>query len=198
MSDEWGVGNNTEEKAFAMAKVGSKLVELILGEHPHSRSDNNIYARWPSGRIDGFDGHRIIVKVEIEEENYLKQSELSGDEIRRGGVGKISFNGVQIYEFFHRDAEEALIRARGLVQKLKDSEARLWEPDKLIGRKIYYRETPAVIDSVILEQGCVMIRTEDGQKFPEPCWRKGEDFGPEPESRIKEDVLSPHIWWFRD
>src|SRR6266550_5734358 len=93
MTDKWGVGNKKDEKAFAKTFVGSREVELFFGEFPHSRSDNNIYARWPDGRIDEFDGHRVLVSVELSMKNYLKESELSGDEIRKGGSCLIKFNG---------------------------------------------------------------------------------------------------------
>jgi len=46
MEEQWGVGAKASAKAFMQTKVGKETVELIHGEHPHSRSDNNIYARW--------------------------------------------------------------------------------------------------------------------------------------------------------
>jgi hypothetical protein len=167
---EWGIGNKKDDKAFATASVGTTQVELVFGEHPHSRQDHNIYARYPDGRIENFDGHRILTRIEIGETNYLKESELSGDEIRKGGYGKIFFDGIQCYEFFHRDAEWACLRAKQLVAELKEHSsgwANKKNRDKLVGRKVFWERTPAIIKSLIVDQGCVILEPESGM-FPSP------------------------------
>jgi hypothetical protein len=196
-NDQWGVGNVKDPKGFDKAMVGREQATLIFGEHPHSRCDNNIYARFSDGRIEGFDGFRTLVKVEIEEYNYLKTSELSGNEVRKGGTAKIYFDGQCCYEFFHRDAKWALTTANRLIDEIRDK-CPDWckkdSRDKLIGKKIFYREIPAVIERLIVEQGCLIIKPEDGDVFPPPCYDKDR----EQSDIVKVEVTSPHIWWYRD
>jgi hypothetical protein len=70
------------------------------------------------------------------------------------------------------------------------------ERDRLVGRKVFYREVPAIITALVVDQGCVMISTEDGKPFPPPVYRDAGD-DDEAENTIKDEVLSPHIWWHR-
>ena len=197
MSERFGVGNAADSKAFGTAQIGKQTAELILGEHPHSRSDNNVYARYPGGRIEEFDGHLILTRVEIEEYNYLKQSGLSGDEVRKGGTCRIFFNGKQVYEFFFREVERAFHRAASVVDALKESPSSMWESEKLLGRKIYYRDHPAIITSVIAEQGCIIVEP-DGCVFSTPPWALQDGYPAGNSQSVKTEVISPDIWWFRD
>ncbi len=50
--NNWGVGDCADAKAFDTAIVNGRSVDLIHGEHPHSRSDNTTYARF-KGRGSG-------------------------------------------------------------------------------------------------------------------------------------------------
>jgi hypothetical protein len=202
---KWGIGDKVDAKAFDTTTVEGRIVELVFGEHPHSRSDNNMYARDPmSGQIHDFDGHRRLIDVRIESSNYLKESSLSGDEVRKSVSGTIFSDGTQVYEFGHRDPAAALLMAHGLVVKLGEHESGWLNADnrmRMPGRKIYYHEIPATIVALIEEQGCVMISTEpgieptirgqDAADLWEDC-RDGDHY------TVKDDVLSPHIWWWRD
>src|SRR5262245_54628123 len=112
MSEEkWGYGDPQDKKPWGKAIMGRpgrpRPMDLLWGEHPHSRSNNNIYAREGDGEIYGFDGHRILIDVTIRSNNYLKSSYYSGDEIRKGGSGAIIADGEQVYEFFFRDPQWA-------------------------------------------------------------------------------------------
>lgn len=197
----WGIGDKVNTPKFGDVLIGSnrfgqESAELVFGEFPHSRSDNNIYVRFANGQITGFDGFRVITTIEIEEYNYLKSSGLSGDEIRKGGTCKIYFDGLQCWEFFHRGATEACLTAREIVKKLSEHESS-WsvrsERVKLKGRKVYYREQPAVVESLITEQGCVILKAVDSQ-FKNPIYDKDREV----DDTVKCDVLDKNIWWFRD
>lgn len=200
MTDQWGVGSKAQDKAFDTAKLqNGETVELVFGEHPHSRRDNNIYARWSDGRVEAFDGHRIRTRVELEEWNYLKMSGLSGNEVREGGTGNIYFNDRLVHSFFFRRIESALRQAERLVEQLKDHPARLWEwrdgHPSIIGRKVYYHGIPATVKTWWADQGAVCLSAAAPEStFPRMPWHDRE----EPEAEIKDDLLSPHIWWFRD
>jgi hypothetical protein len=179
---------------FRTAKVGNEIVELIAGEHPHSRSDNKHYARFADGRIEGFDGHSVVTRVDLREYNYLKQSGLSGDEVRKGGTGKIYFDDVLCYEFFFRDIQHALTQAGSLIPKLHEVN---WsdraQRNKLKGRKVYYRDQPAIVESLIVDQGCVILIPEATSGFRPPAWDQDRET-----DHVKCEVIDPHIWWWRD
>lgn len=204
MNERWGVGNKKDNKAFETGKLGDGTsYELIFGEHPHSRQDSNIYARFEDGEIIGFDGHRILMQIEFETYNYLKTSYLSGNEIRKGGECKIYLNGKICYTFGFRDIFEALLMARSKLHDLTSLPVQLWQDnyDNLIGRKVYYKNKPGVITHFFGDQGAVIIQFEDGHKRPlEPYeaedLKKGESVEPL-EDDVKDDILSPHIWWHR-
>lgn len=90
MTDEkWGAGDPSKWSDHGTVKVGNREYPLIYGEHPHSTNDNKHYITGMGKEPVGFDGHRIQLGVQIEEANYLKESHLSGDEVRKGGSAKI-------------------------------------------------------------------------------------------------------------
>lgn len=211
IDERWGVGDKADSRSFDTTTVGDRIVELIHGEHPHSRRDNNTYARDPqSGVVHEFDGHRRLIDVRIESNNYLKSSDLSGDQIRRSVNVSIWSDGTQVYETFHRDVQAACLKAHHLVGVLSEHESGWLSADeriRLSGRRVYYHDTPATITGLVEEQGAVMIRIEPqdaqgirvrGKEITED-WEDWEDW----EDRdggytVKDDVLSPHIWWWRN
>lgn len=182
--------------------------ELVMDELPHSTSDNNIFARFKGGKVEAFDGHRVRAKIEVEEYNYLKESGLSGNEVREGCEVKLYLDDHMVYGFFHRNAADALLMARQKLGAIKEVISRLLiksgdDPVKaLAGRKVYYRDTPATIKHYFPEQGAAVFEAEEGHKFPLPAHMK-EDNVPsvperESETSVKDDILSEHIWWWRD
>jgi hypothetical protein len=206
---KFGVGNAANEKAFDTATLGrgehARTVDLIFGEHPHSYSENNIYARYRDGRIEEFDGHRIQVRIELETYNYLKESELSGDEIRKGGEGKIFINGEPTDSWFFRDITKALDSAKARLATIMDHPLQLWdkaERAKIVGRKVYYDNTPATVKYFFDDQGCVVLEPEPGFHFPIPAYEleeaKEQNRIPErDEETVKLEITSNSIWWWR-
>ena len=59
-------------------------------------------------------------EVTIRIQERWKESELSGDQIRKGGSASIIADGVEVYEFFFRDPMWALLRAHHVVGKLQE------------------------------------------------------------------------------
>lgn len=204
MSDEtkWGIGSAKDAKAFDTIELHGSTYDLIFGEYPNSRQDNNIYARSPSGNIEGFDGHRLCWRVEVEEHNYLKESELSGDEIRKGGSFKLYVNGECIYEGFCRSVEYGMDAAKRMMATLGEVAGGDWlrakDRDRLVGRQIYYHGVPAVVTSLIVDQGCIIIQAAEGHKLKPPVWEGDpEDWELDHQDGVKDEVTSPHIWWWR-
>ena len=197
--DQWGPGDPNKWSDHGSVVVGNRRYPLIYGEHPHSRSDNRHYANMGGREPVGFDGHRILVSVTLGSSNYLKSSHLSGDEVRKGGSGKIIADGEIVFEFFFRDIHYALRKADQIITELMEHSSG-WmvkdQRDALIGRAVFYRDTPAIIASLVVDQGCVMIQTADGRPFAPPVWSDDEDHY-EGENTVKVEVTDPHIWWFR-
>ena len=194
--EKWGVGNAINEKAFDTVKMGEDNLELFFGEYPHSRQDNNIYARTPKGSIYGFNGHRMPIKIEIEEFNYLKTSELSGDEIRKGCKIKVYADGIQIFDNFARNYENGYRIAHDFIIKLEEMWS--WFPKKTeeqIRRTIGYREQLCKIDRFIINQGCMILKTLDDKPFKKFLWEDDEGMD-EKENTIKVEITDPNITWF--
>lgn len=209
MEDNWGFGNG-ETKPFREVIIGkNKVCGLHQGEHKHSSQDNKFYVKiGDSGTQDdyvGFNGHWNLVDVQFESSNYLKSSYLSGDEVRKTGMCKIFSDRIQVYEFFYRELNWALIKAANVISQLEEH-ASWWmrkdERAKLVGRKVYYHDEPAIITSIIEEQGCVILKPDGMEVFKDPIWlledkKDGQLWDMDERSSVKDDVLSPHIWWFR-
>lgn len=196
MSEQnWGVGNEADSKSFATAVVGKENVELIFGEHPHSRQDNNIYARYKNGEVQEFDGHRLCFKIEIEEYNYLKTSGLSGNEIRKGCSGKLFVNGVQCYDTFHRNYDSCYQNVKKFISDMEMYWS--WFPfdtQSMIGKIIGYREQLFKIDYIIVDQGSMILKTVDGRPRKRFLWEDEKEF--EPEDSVKVEITSDAITWY--
>lgn len=200
MSDQWGVGDQADAKAFDTVPEG----ELIFGEHPHSRRDDNIYLRRPSGEIIPFDGHRRLIDVDIKSSNYLKESEYSGDEIRKSVTGSIIVDGVKLVEIFGREVQQVMKWVDRAIDEYSEHPSRWFDKkarEALVGRKIFYHDQPATIKRIIEDQGAIIIECPPNFKPPirdeedEDGW---DDWKVDGHYEVKDDVLSPHIWWWRN
>lgn len=200
--DQWGVGDQKDAKAFDIVPQG----ELIFGQFPHSRNDNNVYLRRPDGSIEDFDGFRRLIDIEIKSSNYMKESYYSGDEVRKSVIGKIFVDGVCLVEEFGRDPVHMMRRLESLIEKYQEHESQWFnakERQKLIGRKIYYHDQPATIVRLIEDQGCIIVATEPDFKVPrnnhdDDDYDYWDDWKKDDHYEVKTEVLDPHIWWWRD
>ncbi|MEW6126705.1 MAG: hypothetical protein AB1757_06680 [Acidobacteriota bacterium] len=146
--------------------------------------------------VDGipFNGHRILWSFSYEPYTYLKESELSGEEWRKGGTIHYFRNGEQVFEEFCREPDYASRRILTTLPKLMEFD---W--NKLVkGTKIYWRETPALIDYVMLDQGAFTVVVDGADRFPDHVWAKEDWEKLEDPTRVKIDIFDPHIWWWRD
>lgn len=203
MSDQWGPGDLSKARSLShKALIGKNRepVELFFGEHPHSRQDNDIYAKMPDGEIVGFDGHRPLIEFCFVPVNYVKRSELSGDEIRKGGEVKFLFDGVLVYSEFCREYGRALEIIGYKIPLLLEHPIGhdLREPEKIVGRKVYYRDVPAVVGKYDPEEGTVTLVPERGHEFKAPARYNDDDNPPfEAQTYDRVDIFSAHVWWFR-
>jgi hypothetical protein len=198
--DNWGAGDRSKWSDHGTVMVGRNRYPLIYGENPHSRQDNRHYVDFGQKEPIGFDGHRVLIDVHLESSNYVKESHYSGDEVRKGGSGKILADGVVVWEFFFRDPQWALRHADHLIGKLSEHSS-AWlsktERERLVGRKIFYDRTPAVISRLIEDQGCIIIKPDGPDRFPKPIYATTDSDDYEDASSLKIEVLDQKIWWFR-
>lgn len=203
--EHWGPGSPEEIKQarrFEQGYLGEdpsdagQQYALFFGAHPHSRRDDNTYAEMKEGgAVYGFNGHRVQIRVELQTHNYLKESELSGDEIRKGGEVKLFFNGFCVWKAFCRDPQRALLEVRGKIEQLSEHPLPLHDANRVsewIGRTVYYHLTPAQIEHIY--DGEVVLRCLSPDGFPPKPWMEHEDWL-EYRDRARVSLDSPHIWW---
>jgi hypothetical protein len=200
----WGVGDKADAKPFdrVVFPGGGRELELIHGQYPHSRSDNNTYARDERGSIDAWDGHRWPVAVRIAEGNYLKTSGLSGDEWRGSCIADVSVSGVHVYQLRGRDWLPVMSQLPPLISKILAHPVRFWDAGErekqLVERKVWYQDQAAVVTRWNAENGVFLV--PDGTWFfRTPGYEDNEDAWQEDYGRgLYCDVLSDSIFWWRD
>ncbi len=118
---------------------------------------------------------------------------MSGDEWRKGGNIKFFKNNIQVFEDFCREPERAAIRILHLLPKLQEFN---W--DKLVkGEKIYWRNVPALVDYIMLEQGAFMVIPDGDYTFPNRLWDDEDWQKLEDPKNVKVDIFDKDIWWYR-
>ena len=202
----WGVGDREHAKSFAQTVLDDgTVIELIHGEHPHSRQTNTVYARMPDGRVECFDGYRNPMSVEIREFNYMKRSSLTDNEVRKGVQWRIwqrRPDNVQrlLWTGFARTMDQGIRDAQVTLDQLAaPHESHYGTPhEDIVGSKVYYRSDLCVIDTLMTPemnsaQGpSVLLRTLDGQPFTPPPWA---DEHYERGDILRVELFSPHICW---
>lgn len=167
--------------------------------------------RWADVSGDGshwslFEGHHVQIDIELHTSNRREVNDWKGrDEIRAEGTWTLALNRQQIWEGFMRSNPlDQLLEIRRIAQGLIEHDAIDWRSgiplaEQFLGRRVYYRDTPAVVSSVsCLDQGCVMLTPVGAAQFPIPAWGLDKDDYCNDEPEAKVDLLYPHVWWWRD
>jgi hypothetical protein len=144
-----------------------------------------------------FNGHYQIFSFGYEAKNYLKESELSGDEYRKGGNVWISRNGVKVYSEFCRTQERALNLIHEFLPKIMDFDFNML----VVGRKVYHGGVESILES-LCSNGEIFLRTEDGKSYEiygEKKESMKEDANYEDEWKDKDRVhfTDSRIYWYR-
>jgi hypothetical protein len=169
----------------------------------YSDTTNDGEAHWSS-----FQGHHICVDVDIRQVNEREVNSWKGrDEVRGRTYAKVLFNKEPVYEISRGDLSRTLLQLQvvipelmqlpALTEYLKSKMLGHGTGNSLIGRKVFYQNHPGIIKSFIGEQGCVMIEADPGP-WPTPAWAIGNEDMHEGNENVKTNILSPHIWWYRD
>jgi hypothetical protein len=148
-----------------------------------------------------FNGSAPTWGVIFEETNYFGKRS-----IKQGGNCYITRNNKKFYEVMGRDVNYCLSKAQYLLVQIQEHpisfSSKNWK-NELIGRLIYFYDDPAIVTSVIEDQGCLWI--EPDRKLINSFSPKQRDLNDEDchwyeefKNGCKVDYLDPHIWWFRN
>ena len=158
--------------------------------------------------LDGisFRGHHQEWRFEFIPETYLKESELSGDQWRKGGTVRIFLNDDCVCEDFCRTEDRAMIM---LTKKLDDLKCFFEMPpvsienwkEEIVGRKIYHAGVPSIVERYCGE-GEIIVRTEDGSDYEIYGYKKEEKkndpyFKDEWKDKDRVHITDMRIDWYR-
>jgi hypothetical protein len=165
-------------------------------------------AEMASGELVEFRGHVVQVTVTIQTANRLfrpiGESWHNTPQIQPSGRASIAFNNISVYGFIFADITDALRKADSSILRLLDLPCiDKWDregiEEALLGRRIYYYEQPAKIATWYGADGSVFLHPDNEErKFLPFSWERGVPDFQQPNEGIKEDILSPHINWFRN
>lgn len=116
------------------------------------------------------------------------------------GTVKIFSDDYQVYGFKFTTFEGAiskLAKVRELLDRFPVSLGGRADCEILVGRKVYWREFPAIISDFDGERGRVRLTADNTEKcFVVAPWERDEK--PDHFAMVWEDLLSPKIYWFRE
>lgn len=109
----------------------------------------------------------------------------------------ITRNGEDFYDDCY-SIEEVLTKINRLKEHPISFNSINWK-DEIIGRKIWWRSQPAIIDRYVNKQAAIIIKPDGIDKFKIPAeYRKDDMFlSEEDEDDIKTSIFDEHIYWFR-
>ena len=158
--------------------------------------------------IDGipFNGHFLEWKLEYIPKTYLKESEWSGDEYRKGGSVKIYLNGDCVLNKFCRTEDMAVVLLSKHLHELKchfelfGVNIENWK-EELVGQRVYHAGVPSIVDRYCGD-GEIILRTEDGKPYEiyghvQEKKKERPDYEDEWKDRDKVHITDPRIYWFR-
>lgn len=192
--------------------VNDQIQEIWHRDEAHQLGKDNgrnehLWLKQTYDDIDEFDwvpwvdisAKRPCYEVRIAEGNRGKEK-WGETRITGSCIAEIFCNHKKVYEFPCRDIEYALAKTGVLLAEMREHPFDFADPESMLGRKVWYANQEAVIDSLYLDQGCVLFRKEDGTPFKlEKPWNKDDDIHDpwDERNQVKDDILSPNIWWFR-
>lgn len=184
--------------------------ETIGAPDEHNR---DAHWRWADVSGDGthwshFRGHHVQIDIAFRAVNRREVNDWKGrDEIRAEGTWTLALARQQRWEgFLRQDPLDQLLDIRRIARDLLEHPAINWRlatsvAEQLAGRRVYYDRTPAVVSSTsVLSQGCVMLRPVGVDHFPPSVHALDDERDDDPyePNEIKVELLSHHVWWWRD
>lgn len=140
--------------------------------------------------------------IRYEPKNYSK-CKWDECEARSGGVVMITRNGKDFCNVFGKGINYGIDKARVMISEFQEHPLDLNMIDfdkKMIGRKVWWRSEPAIVESYISGQACVILEPDGIEAFSVPAEFRNEEDADcfYEDGDVKADILDKHIWWFRD
>lgn len=197
-----------ERKIGKQRLVTGEEFDLAYREEPHAEKQEILYAiadTWDAGVP--FRGHKHRLQVDIREFNEMDPDWRSGRNILANGECVILVNDFSVYSFKFQHAEDALIRAWSVVDRLKQFSLSVFGTELfaseevnglLLNRKVYLNNIPAVVER-FFGNGHVELRCAKEQRlFPFTAKELlGYDVSKDDRAYKSVDILSTEIYWFR-
>lgn len=173
-----------------LKNLNGEELKIEYKEKPCNKEEKD----WFVGETS-FSGHHVLWSFEYSPYNYLKSSEISGDDWRKGGDMIIHRNGLSVFKEFCRNPERAFVVLQHKLPQLQDFMG--WD-ELTEGRKIYYHDIPSTIKH-ILKDGEIYVVPAEGLEYPVPAFEieDGEEEYSEYRDGCKTHILDNNIWWFR-
>jgi len=145
---DWDV--NVKGRPYYVAKING---------HIHSIGGywgGNDYWCWPRDEqpthknLIQFAGARCRWGFRVDDSNYIRNKH--GAEVLHNHYAVITRNGEDFYSFAHGGLGDAAAKAQTLIDEFEDHPAWINEIDfdkNLIGRKVWWRESPGILDKNI-------------------------------------------------
>jgi len=211
IAKDGSVFETKEYKVFSVVIQG-KLYEVWQRKEEHKEGEwngdiNNWWVKYIDSEGDKVEWipwlprftNRPSWDIEICVQNDMRHKS-RGWRISKAGFVYIKCDLRMVYRFSCMDLDYAFSRSQYLIHQLLEHPFNFSDPDKEIGRKIYYRNQPGIISKFSF--GEVYIDYDgNGTGFDMTHPWDGESDWPVSEwnglKSIRDDVLTPNIWWFR-
>lgn len=193
---DWNVTIGEDDKPLRVCRLEG-CYHTIGG-----RYGNNCLYSYPRNEKPTLDNIRefngdVLWSYSVEKFNYYGKYA-----IEYGTRANIYFAGEKIYEL--RCSWDLMPhKIMTIITELQEHPIPIveigYEEKEVIGRKVFFKDKPGIITRYIKNQGCVIIEP-DGKvdKFGKPIWESDEEYEYNFEGDVKVDILSSHIWWFRE
>jgi hypothetical protein len=191
------------DHATVSTPTGRETVDLVFGTEPHAVEQNAMFAKVGEKYLP-FCGHRRQIKISLDTTNVVSPGR-DGDVIAAKGNAYIYIDGSLVYGFVFTDPLNALLDVRAAIIELSNLTFmhRGWSREAiaevLVGRKVLYRDQPAVVKSFQGQTGEVTLEPDGIDGFTVPSYVTAIiDEALAKDDNPSVDILSPEIWWYRD
>lgn len=152
-----------------------------------------------------FAGHAPEWGIAFTHKNHVRFN-WGQNEVREGSECWITRNGKRFIAVPGFDMGYAVAKAQTMITELTEGPAEVnqrdWK-DKLVGRKVFYREQPAIIEWVSEGNELWIVPDNEPNRFALHPAQADEDRDDMPENDdsgegVMISLLSPQLYWFRD
>lgn len=192
-----------QKMGWDVVSQGTEMEVYRIPGHFHTfggRWGNNCYWACPRNEkpsyenLIQFEGHIISWGIVVEEANFF-----GDDNVRRSHTCYITRNGKKFYPVTTGDLDHGLANARKILFDIQEGPIDVNSynfAEKLIGRKVFYYDQPAIVKRYNDGQGTIIVESETGKPFISPNYMP--DLFESDETTSCVELFSKSIYWFRD